>query len=125
VEALGDGVEPANSNDQDVPRMTWWPRQGSAEWVQFDFPQAKKVTGTSVYWFDDTGAGQCRVPASAQLLYKTDDGWKPVPGADAVGTKRNAWNQIRFPAIETTGLRLNTQLQPQFSGGILEWKVTE
>jgi hypothetical protein len=102
--------------------MTWWPRRSGTEWVQYDFSQARKVAGISVYWFDDSGAGGCRVPASARLLYKTADGWKPVPNA-AVGVKRNGWNTVKFPAIETTGLRVEVQLQPEFSGGILEWKV--
>jgi hypothetical protein len=30
---------------------------------------------------------------------------------------------VEFPAIATKQLRLEVQLQPQFSGGILEWKV--
>lgn len=123
VDALGDGMEPANSNDHDIPRMTWWPRRGSAEWVQYDFAQPRSVSGVSVYWFDDTGAGQCHVPASARLLYKSGDGWKPVPGEETLGVKKDAWNKVRFSSIETTGLRLDVQLQPQFSGGVLEWKV--
>jgi hypothetical protein len=125
VEALGDGLEPVNSNDPEIPRFTWWPRRGSTEWAQFDFSQPKRVTGVSVYWFDDTGAGSCRVPATARLLYRAADGWRPVPGAAALGVKKDGWNTVRFPAIETTALRLETQLQPLFSSGILEWKVME
>jgi hypothetical protein len=30
---------------------------------------------------------------------------------------------VEFPAVETTALRLEVQLQRQFSGGILEWKI--
>jgi hypothetical protein len=30
---------------------------------------------------------------------------------------------MSFDAVETTGLRLEVQLRPDFSGGILEWKV--
>ncbi|MBK9139895.1 MAG: glycoside hydrolase family 127 protein [Verrucomicrobia bacterium] len=122
LDALGDGIEPAHSNDQEIPRFTWWPRKGTIEWVQFDFGQPRKVGGVSVYWFDDTGAGQCRVPASARLLARRGDTWLPVPGA-GIDTRRDGWNTTEFPPVETTALRLEVQLQPGFSGGILEWKV--
>lgn len=125
VEALCDGIEPVSSNDHDLPRFTWWPRTGSAEWVQYDFAAPRKVSGMAVYWFDDTGAGSCRVPQSARLLHAVGGEWKTVPGAAAVGVKKDAWNHLQFPALEVSRLRLEAQLQPKFSGGILEWKITE
>ena len=124
VEAIGDGLLPARSNDQSVPRFTWWPHVGSREWVQFDFAGAKTISQTAVYWFDDTGVGRCRVPASARLLYKAGDEWKIVPGGD-LGLKPDRFNRITFAPVTTTGLRLDTQLQNQFSAGILEWEVPE
>jgi uncharacterized iron-regulated protein len=39
--------------------------------------------------------------------------------------KKDAWNRARFPAVETTALRLEVQLQADFSGGILEWRIPE
>jgi hypothetical protein len=123
VEALGDGLEPANSNDQSIPRFTWWDHRGTSEWAQYDLGQPRKVSGVSVYWFDDTGAGQCRLPQSWRLLYKQGDAWQAVKAAADFGAKRDAWNMVKFDAVETTALRLEVQLQPNFSGGILEWKV--
>jgi hypothetical protein len=125
VDALSDGLEPTSSNDHSIPRFTWWPRKGSTEWVQYDFAQPRKVSRVAVYWFDDTGTGSCRAPQSWRLLYKTGNDWKPVEGADEFGVKKDAWNRTRFPAITTTALRIEAQLQPEVSGGILEWKVTE
>ena len=125
VDALSDGLEPTNSNDHSIPRFTWWPRQGSTEWVQYDFERPQKVSRVSVYWFDDTGAGSCRVPASWRLLYKSGGDWKPVEGANEYGVKKDAWNRARFPAVETTALRVEVWLLPDFSGGILEWRLPE
>ncbi len=125
VDALSDGLEPTNSNDHSIPRFTWWPRKGSTEWVQYDFDHPHKVARVSVYWFDDTGGGSCRVPASWRLLYKSGGDWKPVEGANEYGVKKDAWNRTRIPAIETTALRVEVQLQPDFSGGILEWRLPE
>ena len=122
-DALSDGIEPANSGDQDIPRFTWWDHRGTAEWVQYDFAAPKKISGIEVYWFDDTGHGQCRVPESWQLLYKTGDVWTPVGAAADFQVKRDGWNRVGFPALETTALRIEVQLQRQFSGGILEWKM--
>jgi hypothetical protein len=125
MDALSDGLEPASSNDRSIPRFTWWPRKGSTEWVQYDFGLPRKVSRASVYWFDDTGAGSCRVPQAWRLLYKSGNDWKPVEGADEFGVKKGAWNRVSFPAITTTGLRIEAQLRPEVSGGILEWRVPE
>jgi len=124
VEAIGDGLLPENSNDHNIPRLTWWPHVGSREWVQFDFGAPKKISSAAVYWFDDTSVGKCRVPASARLLYKSGDEWKFVPGGE-IGVKLDAMNRSTFAPITTTALRVDTQLQPQFSAGILEWQIPE
>jgi hypothetical protein len=123
VEALGDGIEPSRSNDQDIPRLTWWDHRGTEEWVQYDFAGPKKVSAVSVYWFDDTGAGSCRVPASWKVLCRAADQWKEAGHASAAGVTPDRYNKVTFDPVETTGLRLQVRLQSGFSGGILEWKV--
>jgi hypothetical protein len=123
VDALSDGIEPQNSNDQDIPRFTWWDHRGTKEWVQYDFDTPKRISSTAVYWFDDTGNGQCRVPESWRLLYKSGEVWVPLGAVADFRVKKDDWNRVGFPAVETTALRIEVQLQKQFSGGILEWKV--
>jgi hypothetical protein len=34
-------------------------------------------------------------------------------------------NRVTFTPVTTTALRLEVQLQPKFSGGILEWRMKE
>ena len=123
MDALGDGLEPASSSDETIPRHTWWTHRGSTEWVQYDFPQSKEVSSVEVYWFDDSGKGECRVPRGWRLLYLDDLQWKPVPNAISAGVARDQWNRMRFQPVKTTALRLEAELQPQYSGGILEWRV--
>jgi DUF1680 family protein len=123
VEALGDGIEPGRSNDQDIPRFTWWDHRGTEEWVQYDFAGPKKVSAVSVYWFDDTGVGSCRSPASWKVLYRETDQWKEAGHASTAGVTADRYNKVTFDPVETTSLRLQVRLQPGFSGGILEWKV--
>lgn len=125
VDALSDGLEPGNSNDHSIPRFTWWPRKGGAEWVQYDFKAPRKVSNIAVYWFDDSGTGSCRVPQSARLFYKSGADWKPVAGAAEIGVKKDTWNRVSFPAVDAAALRIEVELQPEFSGGILEWRITE
>jgi hypothetical protein len=123
VAALSDKLVPRNSNDQSIPRFTWWPRKGTTEWVQYDFEQPKKVSGVKVYWFDDAGSGGCRVPKSWRLLYKQGDQWKQVFKAADYGVARDKFNGVRFQSVLTAALRVEVELQPEFSGGILEWRL--
>jgi hypothetical protein len=123
VEALGDGEQPRHSNDHDVPRMTWWPHKGTTEWVQYDFSQPTKVSGVSVYWFDDTGVGGCQVPASWKVLFRDGERWKEVSNAHIEPVAKDRFNHAAFDAVTTTAVRLEVQLSPDFSSGILEWQV--
>ena len=124
TDALSDGLVGKSSSDETVPRFTWWDHRGTAEWVQYDFAGPRKVAGASVYWFDDTGHGNCRVPASWKLEYKQGDQWQPVPtDPNTYTTRLDAWNHVTFSPVETSALRVEVQLQPGESGGILEWKV--
>ncbi len=123
VNACSDKLLPKSSDDHSIPRLTWWDHKGTSEWVQYDFEKPRKVSSVDVYWFDDTGRGGCRVPQSWHLLYKDGDRFKPVPNAGAYGVAGDKFNKLSFEAVETKSIRLEVQLQPEFSGGILEWRV--
>jgi hypothetical protein len=121
--ALSDKLLPRSSNDQRIPRFTWWDHKGTTEWVQYDFQEAKTIVGSSVYWFDDTGGGGCRVPASWRLLYQDNGRWRELPNATGYGVEKDKFNKVKFDPVRTKALRLEVQLQPGYSGGILEWTV--
>lgn len=121
--AINDGMEPQSSSDQKIPRLTWWNHCGTREWIQYDFSQPTTVKTVSVFWFDDSGSGACRVPQSWRLLYRQGDDWRAVDTAGPFGTRKDAFNRIDFSPVKTNALRLEVQLQAGCSGGILEWKV--
>jgi len=124
--ALNDLMEPSDSCDHTIPRFTWWDHRGTAEWVEYEFDQARKVSAVEVYWFDDERIKRhCRAPASWKLLYKAGDAWKPVTSPSGFSTDLDKYNRVTFDPVETTGLRIEVQLDPEgpWSGGILEWKV--
>jgi len=123
VLALADSVLPKNSNDHDIPRFTWWDHKGSLEWVQSEFDTARKVSAVEVYWFDDTPGGGCALPASWRVLCREAGQWKEVANAQADPIAKDKFNRASFDQVETQAVRLEVQLRPGFSGGILEWKV--
>ncbi|MBU0616292.1 MAG: glycoside hydrolase family 127 protein [Planctomycetes bacterium] len=122
--ALHDRKEPADSNGRDNPRFTWWPRCGSAEWVQYDFDAPRAVSFVEVYWFDDSQArGHCRTPASWKLSYRDGDAWRDVPDPSDFGVELDRFNRVTFDPVTTDGLRIEVQLQDKLCAGILEWIV--
>ena len=123
VEAMCDGRLPANSNDHGIPRMTWWPSLGSEQWVQYLFEKPKTISGVEVYWFDDTGVGRCRVPESWGVEWRDGDRWNPVTGGAEYGIEPDKLNAVRFDPVTTKAIRLAVKLRPEFSGGILEWRL--
>lgn len=124
VEAMIDGLEPKTSTDQTIPRFTWWDHRGSREWAQRDFEGNREVSTVEVYWFDDEViGGRCRVPESWKVLYKESGRWMPVETTEVFSTRKDQYNRVRFKPVTTSALRLEAKLQPEVSGGILEWKV--
>jgi DUF1680 family protein len=119
---INDGEEPRSSADSSS-YFDWWPVRGTAETVDMTFAEPATVSEVQVYWFDDTGRGQVRVPASWRLLYKEGEEWKPVEAAGEHGTARNQYNVVAFKPVKTTALRIELQMQKEWSAGLQEWKV--
>ena len=121
--AMKDGSVPKESSDPES-RMTWWDHKGTTEWVQYDFPQATKVSRARVFWFADRPAhGGCDLPSSWRLLYRQGNEWTPVENPSAYGLAADKFNRVTFTPVTTTGLRLEVQLKADWSGGICEWDV--
>jgi hypothetical protein len=120
--AINDGEEPASSSDP-TAFFDWWPRKGTTEWVEYTFQKPATIAQTEVYWFDDTGTGECRVPKSWRVLYKEGEQWKPVENLESYGAERDRYNKVAFKPVTTSHLRLEVVLQPTWSAGIQEWKV--
>ena len=120
LSAVSDGLEPRNSADQGVPRFAWWDHLGTKEWVQHSFPKPRKVSAVEVYWYANRGV---QAPKSWRLLYRSGKEWKEVPGASPFGTEIDKYNRVTFKPVETTALRIEAQLKPKLSSGILEWKI--
>ena len=124
VSALDSGYDPVSSYDLTHPRFTWWDHLGTSEWVQYTYTSPVTASAVAVYWFDDTGHGSCRVPASWHVEYQDAGGaWHAVAGASAYGTAVDTYNRTTFTPVTTTALRIVAQLRAGVSAGILQWNV--
>jgi hypothetical protein len=121
--AINDQAEPSSSHDGENTFFHWWPAKGTNAWVEYKFAKTATVSTTSVYWFDDTGTGECRAPESWRVSYKDGDEWKPVETTDRYGVDLDKYNEISFKPVTTDGLRLEVKMQPGWSAGIQEWKA--
>jgi len=122
LEAVADGLVPDSSGDHSIPRLTFWDHKGTAEWIEVEFPEPRELTGSAVYWFDDTGVGACRVPVSWRVLYRAEGEWRAVrPTGAGYGVRPDAFQRVEFEPVVTDALRLEVQLQSEWSAGVLEW----
>lgn len=124
-EAVRDGVEPKSSGEQPQANCHWWPHKGTEEWVQYTWPGPRTFRSARVYWFDDEGRGECRVPASWRIEYRDGDAWKPVAAEGPYGVAKDGWNAVAFAPVAADALRLVVQLREGWAAGVHEWKVEE
>lgn len=129
VQAMADGEVPADRS----PRFTWWPRQGSTEWVQYDFDGPRTIAGVEMAWFDDLDqGGGCAMPKSVAVMVRRagSGAWeelarKPLVRPAAVGPDGASAprTRVEFPPISVQGVRLECGLRDGRSGGLLEWEL--
>jgi uncharacterized protein len=122
ADAIHDGETPAASNDPSS-YFDFWPTNGSTEWVQYTFDKPAAISEVQLYWFDDTGRGGVRVPASWRLLYKDGNDWKPVDNLSPYGVDKDKFNRVTFQPVTTSELRIELTSQQQFSSGLQKWIV--
>jgi DUF1680 family protein len=120
VAALYDRRLPKNLQDLSTGAFVWNPRRDTV-WVQYDFPQTEEISAAKVYWFTNQS---CKPPKSWRILAQIDGKWEAVYNPTKIwGVELNRYNQAIFETVRTHALRLEAILQPNFSGGILEWEV--
>jgi len=67
--------------------------------------------------------GRVRLPAAWRLLYWDGIGWQPASETADYGLARDQFNRVSFRPVVTTALRIEAQLRPRQSAGIVEWRV--
>jgi hypothetical protein len=124
LEAINDGYDPESSNDQTNGQYgNWGGGFNIWNWVQYEFDDYYKISGSDVYWFDNNGG--ILTPDSSYLAYLdplTND-WLPVNNAIGNDVEINQYNHTEFDEILTNGIRLYMHSQEEVASGVLEWKV--
>ena len=124
ISSINDRLVPKNENDRSVPYTHWWPKNGTTEWLSYEFPEQSTVQSATVYWYDDGPWGGCRVPKSWRILYLDATGqWLPVSGADHYPTDKGTACTVNFDPVSTKALRLEVVLPEDNSAGLFEWSV--
>jgi len=123
--ALNDKLVPKSSSDDTLPRATFWDHLGTKEWLAMDFQKPRTVHSVRVYWYDDGARGRCRVPRTWSLSHREGSEWKPVmlKASSKYANAIDAWNAVEFEPVEADALRIDVELQPNFSAGVLEWEI--
>ncbi len=121
--AVNDQLEPDASGDESVPFYHWWPNKGTEEWVEIDFPDTAEVSGVEIYWFDDTGWGECRIPVSWKVMYMDNETWREVYATNPYTVLKDVYSRVYFETVKTSSLRIIVQSQKDYAGGIHEIKL--
>ncbi len=124
ISAISDGLTPKDENDRTAPYYHFWPKEGTTEWIAYEFDQPQEVSSTTVYWYDDAPWGGCRIPKSWKVYYKDASGnWQPVANPSGYGVAKGDPNTVRFSKVKTTAMMLEIVQQDKNSAGLFEWAV--
>lgn len=124
ISAINDRLVPKDESDRSIPYYHWWPKQGTTEWISYEFPTEATVSSSTVYWFDDAPWGGCRIPADWKIYYKDAAGnWQPVTGIDKYGTEKGIGNLVNFDPVKTYAVKLEIVQPEKHSSGLFEWEV--
>lgn len=122
--AITDGLVPADENDRTIPYYHWWPKEGTTEWIVYEFPEKTEVSSSTVYWYDDAPWGSCRLPRSWKVYYKNEAGeWTPVSEADAYPVSKGNANTVHFTPVGTSAVKLEVVLPEKYAAGMYEWEI--
>lgn len=122
--AVNDRLIPADENDRSLPYYHWGPADSATGWLIYEFPEAKEVRGSTVYWYDDAPWGGCRVPKSWRILYRDANGdWLPVSGADSYCTAKGTANTVNFSPVKTSAVKLEAVQPDGNRAGVFEWEL--
>jgi DUF1680 family protein len=125
ISAINDGLLPNDEhNHSAAPYYHWWPKEGTTEWIVYEFASPQEISSSSVFWFDDAPWGGCRVPESWKLYYKdADENWQPVQNFGEYKTVKGESNRVKFEPVTTASVKLEVVLQEKNASGLFEWNI--
>ena len=124
LSAVSDGMMPKKAGDRSMPYYHWWPEKASTQWIAYEFEEQKSISESTVYWFDDSPWGGCRVPAAWRLYYRDANGeWVAIEPRNGYPVIKDAPCTADFEPVRTSAIKLEVQLPADNSSGVFEWSV--
>ncbi|MFH1718804.1 MAG: glycoside hydrolase family 127 protein, partial [Planctomycetota bacterium] len=121
LDAIKDQILPESSSDPSAMHLDFWPHKGTTEWIRFEWPENHEISSAQVYWFDDTGRGECKIPQSWNVLYRDQYGnFRPVQAKTPYGTAKDTFNQVDFNPVKTNAIKIEITLPKNSSAGVQE-----
>ncbi|MCP4261852.1 MAG: glycoside hydrolase family 127 protein [Planctomycetes bacterium] len=121
LDAIKDQILPENSSDSSGLQLDFWPHKGTTEWIKFNWKQKHEISRVKIYWFDDTGRGQCSVPKSWKVFYSDNKGnFKPVKNSNSYLTEKDTFNEVIFEPVKTDSIKIEITLKEKRSAGVQE-----
>ncbi len=121
MSALNDARTPSAEAVRRDHAFIWTTRKDTL-WVQYGFARTEEISEVQVYWYDD--GQRCRVPKSWRILARFNGAWHRVwADQQEWGIAKNKFNKVVFETVRTDTLRMEVQPQPNFTAGVLEWRV--
>jgi hypothetical protein len=124
-EGVNDGYVPASSNVNSPSQLHFWSHKGGTEWVKYSFENPITISSSKIYWFDDTGHGECKLPKSWVLQAQVGSEWKTIvlKGSEKFGVSLDSWNEVHFQPVTSKAFRILIEQQDKWSSGIHEWQI--
>jgi DUF1680 family protein len=124
ISAINDRLKPKDATDNSMPYYALRPKQGSTEWIAYEFEGSKTISNSSVFWFDDAPWGGCRIPQAWKLFYRNaEEQWIPVENTSSYGIEKGINNEVIFKPVNTSALKIEIELLEKNPAGIFEWEV--
>ena len=120
-EGVNDGEVPKTSGEQPGKLCHFWPHKGGTEWIQYDFDGPILIDHVKVYFFDDTGRGECRIPKSWHVEAFINGRWEKVPAH--YKPEIDKWCEVAFEPVSAPAFRLVLQMEDGWAAGVHEWKL--
>ena len=124
ISAINDGLVPKDANDRTIPYYHWWPKEGTTEWISYEFDDEKTVSSSTIFWYDDGPWGGCRIPEGYKIYSKDTKGeWIPVENTSPYTVKKGQANEVSFSPVKTTAIKIEVKLPEKYATGIFEWSL--
>ncbi|SHI31869.1 hypothetical protein SAMN05444280_10181 [Tangfeifania diversioriginum] len=123
LRGINDQLLPEHSADKSHTLYHWWPATNETHWVIYNFKAPATISECGLYWLKDIPNGGCGLPEWYKLYYKRGQKWVEVDAETPYPLMEDELNRVVFSPVTTSAMKLEVQLQEEYSTGLHEWTV--